>query len=108
MFAVLFAFQFALINRLFGKEAALAYTFYLALEPYFIGINRWFHLTSFEVFFSFTAFLLVLQWYFGDKKGYKNFIFSAIMIGVGLLSKMTVLITGTLIRGTGCGKSFKG
>jgi hypothetical protein len=87
--------QYFCIERLFNKKIALTYLFFVATEPYLTGINRWFHLTSFEVFFSFTSFLLILLW--SKTKITKFLMASAIFFGLGVLSKMTVLILGPVI-----------
>jgi hypothetical protein len=94
-YGLLFLLQCFIIKRLFGYKVSFLYSFILAIEPYFVGINRWFHLTSFEVMFSFSAFLLLLLWV-KERKKYQ-LIFSSFLIGLGVLSKMSVLILGPLV-----------
>ena len=60
-------FQVYLISKLWRKKTALLYFLFLSVEPFFIGINRWFHLTSFEVMFSFTSVLLIIYWFKTEK-----------------------------------------
>ena len=59
--ALLFV-QVFLVRKLFGNEISLVFGFFISVEPYLIGINRWFHLTSLETFFSFASFLFILNW----------------------------------------------
>ena len=47
----LLLYQMWAISKLFSKEASYIYGLLIALEPYLIGIDRWFHLTSLETYF---------------------------------------------------------
>ncbi len=88
-------YQISLISKLWDKNIGLIYFFILAVEPYFIGINRWFHLTSLEVVFSFTSILLLLYWLrFKDKLA---FILSAVFIALGVLTKVTTIVLGLVL-----------
>jgi hypothetical protein len=88
-------YQISLISKLWDKNIGLIYFFILAVEPYFIGINRWFHLTSLEVVFSFTSILLLLYWLrFKDKWA---FILSAVFIALGVLTKVTTIVLGLVL-----------
>jgi hypothetical protein len=88
----LFVLQLHLLRNLTNKKVALWYGFFLAIEPYFIGINRWFHLSSFEVYFAFTSLLALLMW--SKSKSRKFLILSAVLFALALLSKITSLIMG--------------
>ena len=61
--AALLLLQVSLIYHLFGENSAFLYGFLISVEPYLIGIDRWFHLTSLETYFGFTSFLYLLYWY---------------------------------------------
>lgn len=87
--------QVSIISKLWNKNTALLYFFILSIEPYFIGINRWFHLTSLEVIFSFTSVLLLLLWLKNRNK--HAFIFSAIFIALGVLTKVTTIVLGVVL-----------
>lgn len=87
--------QVSIISKLWNKNSALLYFFILSIEPYFIGINRWFHLTSLEVIFSFTSVLLLLLWLKNRNK--HAFIFSAIFIALGVLTKVTTIVLGVVL-----------
>ena len=84
-----------MISLLFSTKVSRYFFFLLSVEPYFIGINRWLHLTSFEVLFSFSAFLAILYWF--NTQNRKYFFVSAILIGLGILSKTTSGIAGLII-----------
>ncbi len=87
---VMLIFQLILLSKIFNKKTALLYVFLICVEPYMIGINRWFHLTSLEVFFGFTSLLFLLYWHKYDKK---MFMFvSAVFLGLAILTKTTTLM----------------
>ncbi len=87
---VLLVVQFNYIEVLFDRRVAVLYAFLIALEPYMIGINRWFHLTSLEVFFTFSAFLGLLVW--SDTK-IKSYLYkSGIFFGLAVLTKFSSII----------------
>jgi len=83
-------FQFFLIERLFNRKIALIYAFLISAEPYLVGIDRWFHLTSLETYFSFTALLSLIYW----KKSKKDLFLcvSSVVFCLAVLSKLTSLI----------------
>ena len=87
--------QVKLISSIWNRNISLLYFFILAVEPYFIGINRWFHLTSLEVVLSFTSILLLLLWL--KNKNKSAFIFSAIFIALGVLTKVTTMVLGVVL-----------
>ena len=85
----LLSIQFGYIQLLYDKNVALFYVFIAAVEPYFIGINRWYHLTALEVSLSFCAFLALVLW---SKFGKKSYVFKCgIFFGFALLTKFSSL-----------------
>lgn len=86
----LLLFQIKYISILFDKKTALIYAFLMAVEPYLIGINRWFHLTSLEIFLVFTSLLALLVW--SKEKSSKTLVFSSILFGLAVLTKTSALI----------------
>lgn len=89
LFSVLI-FQIYLLNKIFNKKVALIYGILVSIEPFMIGIDRWFHLTSFETYFGFTAFLLVLI--YQKEKIHKWLILGSLFLALSILSKLTSLI----------------
>lgn len=87
--------QINIIAKLWNLNVALWYFFILSVEPYFIGINRWFHLTSLEVVFGFTSILFILAW--NKFKDSKYFVLSAIFLALGVLTKVTTIVLGVVI-----------
>lgn len=83
-------FQMRLISKLFSLRVALIYGFLLSIEPYMIGIDRWFHLTSLETYLGFTAFLAALRW--RKTQDSKTLGLSAVFLALSVLSKLTSLI----------------
>lgn len=88
--AVLLVMQIRCISKLFDNKTSLIYGFMISVEPYLIGINRWFHLTSLEVFLVFTSLLYILVWRkFGGKK---ILVLSSVLYGLAVLTKTSSLI----------------
>ena len=84
---VLLIVQYNYIQLLFDKSVALLFVFFVAVEPYMIGINRWYHLTSLETFLGFCAFLAFLLW---SEYGNKSYIVkSGIFLGLAILTKFS-------------------
>ena len=82
--------QILLVRNIYGAEVSLVYGLFMSVEPYLIGINRWFHVTSLETFFSFTSFLFILNWYKFRNSKYLGL--SSVFLGLSVLSKLTTLI----------------
>jgi len=103
VFASLLVIQLLFIKKLFGNKVALLFGFLMSVEPYMIGINRWFHQTSFEVMFGFASLLSLLAWYNLDTKKrnlfheYKYIILSAFFLTFSVLAKVTSLILGPVL-----------
>jgi len=82
--------QMHAIKDLFSEKVALFYGFLVATEPFLAGIDRWFHLTSFETFFAFTSFLMLLMWKRGTYKYALHL--SAIFFSLAVYSKLTAAV----------------
>jgi len=89
--ALVLLLQLKLLVKIFNMETALFYGFFISVEPYLIGMDRWFHLTSLETYFGFTSFLFLTYWY--KKPGDKRLIFSGLFFALSVLSKITTLLT---------------
>ncbi len=87
---ILLVFQAVLIRQLFSDQTALVYVFLVAIEPYLVGIDRWFHLTSLETYLAFVTFLTLLYWTKVQKP--KLIPISAGFFALSVLSKLTSLI----------------
>jgi len=85
--STLLLYQTLLISRLVGLKVALLYGFLLSTEPYLIGIDRWFHLTSLESYFAFSAFLTFL--YALVTKHKKIYLLAGVCASLSILSKLT-------------------
>ncbi len=83
--------QIYLIKNIFDDKIALFYGFFVSVEPYLIGMDRWFHLTSLETYFGFTSFLFLLWWY-QEPRDHK-LVRSGVFFGLSVLSKVTTLLT---------------
>jgi len=84
-----------LIKQVSSSRIAYLYGFLMVFEPYMLGINRWFHQTSFEVFFGFGALLALLVWYKTDRLKY--IFLSPFLLTFSVLAKVTSLILGPIL-----------
>src|SRR3989338_3913298 len=82
--------QTKLIEELWDEKTAIYFAFLMSVEPYLIGIDRWFHLTSIETYFALTSILLLLVW--KKNGGNRLVVFSAFFLSLSVLSKLTTLI----------------
>ncbi len=87
--------QVNLIKSIWSEKSAIFYFLFIAVEPYFIGINRWFHLTSFEVVFGFTSVLYILYWL--KNRTYRNLALSSVFLALAVLTKVTSVVIGPVI-----------
>lgn len=92
---ILLIIQLKVISKLINQKTALIYGLLVSLEPYLIGIDRWFHLTSLETYFAFTSILILLFW--NKSKNNKFLYISAVFFALSFLSKITTLIISPVI-----------
>lgn len=93
---LIFIYSLVLINKLYGERVRNLFGLFFATEPYIVGIDRWFHVTSLEVYFSFAAFLTFLVWFKRPtklKSPAKDLLFVGILVGISSLSKITGALT---------------
>src|SRR3989339_151916 len=94
LFALLLL-QTQLLRIMYGKRISLLYSFFIATEPYLLGIDRWVHLTSLETYFGFTAMLAFFVYI--NKKNPLLAILSGGLLALAVLSKLTSLIFAVFI-----------
>ncbi len=82
--------QIFFVSKLVNFKSALIFGILIAVEPYLVGIDRWFHLTSLEAYFLLTALLALLYW--SRNMSNKWLVLSASMYSLSVLSKITSLI----------------
>lgn len=111
--ALLLTYQLNLISKIFAYKTAFVYGLLITFEPYLLGIDRWFHLTSLETYFGMASFLSLLMWTEGSTNEIKKeiilgeslnlflknkyFVFSAILFALAVLSKLTSLILAPVL-----------
>ncbi len=86
----LFFSQLNLIAKLFSHNTAYFYGTFIIFEPYLVGSDRWFHLTSLESMFGFTSFLFFLLWHKTYRRGF--IIFSSVLFVLAVYSKISALL----------------
>jgi hypothetical protein len=79
-----------LISQIFNDKTAFLYGFFMATEPYLIGIDRWVHLTSLETYFSMSAVLTIFLFHINRK--FSLIPVSGALLGLAVLSKLTSLM----------------
>lgn len=93
--SLLLLYQMAIISKIAGLKPTLLYGFFVSIEPFLIGIDRWFHLTSLESYFAFSAFLTYL--YSLVIKNRKLYFLAGVFVSLSVLSKLTGFIVFPLI-----------
>ncbi|MFH1295087.1 MAG: glycosyltransferase family 39 protein [bacterium] len=87
--------QVRTLTELYNGTAALLYFLLISFEPFVIGIDRWYHITSLEVYLAFTAFLLTLKW--TKSQNTKTLIVAGVFMGLALLTKFSSGVTFLLL-----------
>jgi len=97
--ATLLTYSSYLLSKITNnKKYVYLFAVILSLEPFFLGISRFFHLTALSGVFGFASFISIYYYYFQKKKHLYFFILSAVFLGLGTLTKVDALIAG-LING---------
>lgn len=89
-------FIYYYLRKVTNSTFAVIFSVILSLEPFFLGVSRFFHLsalTSILAFLSFTS----LYYHYQSTKGYKHFVVSAIALGLGSLTKIDALIAAPVL-----------
>jgi len=93
--SVLFIYQMFVISRITSVKVALIYGFFVSTEPYLIGIDRWFHLTSLESYLAFSAYLTYL--YSLANRTKLSTVATGVLVALSALSKLTGIVVLPLI-----------
>jgi hypothetical protein len=80
-----------ILLNLFGKKTAILFAVFLSLEPFFLGVTKFLHLSGLNAILMFTSFL-VLIYYYKFSKSQRWFYFSSIIIAIALLTKIDAAI----------------
>jgi hypothetical protein len=95
--ACVFLYQLQILVKLASLKVAVLYGVLVAAEPYLIGIDRWFHLTSLESYFAFSAFLTYL--YYAHTHRRRTLVAAGALAALAALSKLTALTALPLMAG---------
>jgi len=101
----LLALQVFILNKLFGEKVAYIFGFLMAIEPYMVGMDRWFHLTSLETYFAFLSLLAMLWWQKENRE--KLLVLSGAFLALSALSKITTLLIVPLLLFIVVSKNYK-
>lgn len=87
---ILFSYQLIIVSKLYDQRTSLLYGLLIACEPYLVGLDRWFHLSSLETYLAFSGFLTI--WYWKKFGGTFYVVLSGLLIGLAVLTKVTNLV----------------
>ncbi|MFA5776041.1 MAG: hypothetical protein WC988_00540 [Patescibacteria group bacterium] len=96
--SILLIYQMFIITKISSLKVALIYGFFVSTEPYLIGIDRWFHLTSLESYFAFSAYLT--YFYSLARRSRLSVLATGALVALSTLSKLTGIIVLPLITVT--------
>jgi 4-amino-4-deoxy-L-arabinose transferase-like glycosyltransferase len=88
---------YVLSRRLFSAQVALLATIFLLFEPFFVAYQRSITTDAFQTNFtwlSFLAFLLYLDGLNGSRKDRGWLVFSGVMFGLAVMSKVSAVMSG--------------
>lgn len=97
MISALGALCFHLIRKATNKNFALIFSFMLSLEPFFLGVSRFLHLSALTAMFMFASFLCMytfLEEYKNNKRKNHYFVLSSVFLGLATLTKIDGGIMG--------------
>ena len=87
----LISYSLYLLHKMnINKKYLLFFAVFLSLEPFFLGISRFYHLSGMEASFSFVGYITILYYYFSKRTRYLYL--SGVFLGFGLLTKTSVAI----------------
>ncbi len=76
-----------IISKIINIKFALIFSLALSFEPFFLGISKFLHLSALGGMLSFTSFLCI-YYYYNKQKTNSWFYLSAILISLGILTKI--------------------
>ncbi len=94
MISLLGLLCFFYIKNIVNTKFAIIFAILLSFEPFFLGVSRFLHLSALTSMFMFTSFLTLYYYYFKKEKDHRLFYLSAILMGLGILTKVDAAITG--------------
>ena len=106
---------FDLLSKLFNRRFAILFSVILSLEPFFLGVSRFLHLSALTSVLMFLSYVII-YWYYQDpiknrfhlgKKTYNPFYLSAVVLGLGVLTKIDAIIAGPVIAVLILSKEFQ-
>jgi hypothetical protein len=92
--SLLLTYSISLLRKLsFDKKYLIIFALLLSFEPYYLGITRFLHLTGLESAFVFSSFISVYYYLNSEEKKKEKFLWiSAVLLGLGILTKMSAII----------------
>jgi hypothetical protein len=103
--SILGVLSFFIIRKLTSTNFALLFSLLLSLEPFFLGITKFLHLSGLQSMLIFTS-VLSIYYYYQNKKPI-FFYLSSVLVGLGLLTKIDTVIALVFINFFILYKDFK-
>lgn len=88
--SLLITLSFYELRKFKGLKFALIFLLLITFEPFFLGVSRFLHLTALSTMFGFLAFLYYVDYI--RSKSYKFLVLCGILIGLGISTKVSLLI----------------
>ena len=89
--SLLGALCYSLLSKITNKKLALIFSIMLSIEPFFLGVSKFLHLSGLGGMLSYASFLYCYYYYYLREKGSKKeflLYISAILAGLGMLTKI--------------------
>ena len=90
--SLLGTFMYYMLSKIINTRYALIFAIVLSLEPFFLGVSRFLHLSALTSMFMFTSFLCVYYYYFKEKTNKWLLYISSVLLGLGVLTKIDAII----------------
>lgn len=88
-------YSFHLIRKIKGNYFAIAFSILLSVEPFFLGISKFLHITGLQTMLGFTALLCATYYIHKGKK--LHLILSGILLGLAVSTKVTAVLFGIVV-----------
>lgn len=89
--SILGVITYQYLKKIVDERYAIIFSILLSLEPFFLGISRYLHLTALSTMFGFVSFLSLF--FYSKKYGSnKHLLIAGIMLGLAIATKISLLI----------------
>jgi len=83
-------YVFHMLKKMKGTYFSLIFTLLLSLEPFFLGVSKFLHITGLQTMFGFTGLLCITYYIFTPKR--RNLFLSGLLLGLAVSTKITAVL----------------